>query len=518
MKKATSYYVMMVLLTAFSLVFAQTSPSKVGTTDNDRSMNYPGGSTIARAANGEIMMVWGTLAGPDSLVYATSYDDFLGAWNTPVALGTGTGEGRVLSHANIAADADNNFHAVWSSNWNIVHSKYDGSNWSTPVSVTGTAAPWDTLRCAQTAVGIDGFGAVWVIWSTGLEDDNVNEWIFASRSVDDGVNWSAPDTLFKDAIMGEMPNYSLGFPHLATSLGGKVGVTVRGPKGPLGQYSAAFQEYNGTSWGVTEYVVDAAGNALFADSVDIYQLSMDYDAAGDRHFAFYTAEADFDGDVAKGNIYYTKKTAAGVWSDPKMITDFENGSADYPSIVFGGTDDLYVVFFATSTDTSDALRHIYGVNSADLGTTWTGAIQLSYNTVGLDARPPSISQTIGAVGADVAWIEPEGDVYGIYYGLIPKAVVSVDGKYQPETYSLLHNYPNPFNPATTIEFGVAQPGNVKLYVYNMAGQEVAQLVNQKMETGIYEVNFNAGSLASGVYFYRLITSDHTMTNKLIYLK
>jgi hypothetical protein len=245
---------------------------------------------------------------------------------------------------------------------------------------------------------------------------------------------------------------------------------------------------------------------------------MDYDAAGDRHFAFYTAEADFDGDVAKGNIYYTKKTAAGVWSDPKMITDFENGSADYPSIVFGGTDDLYVVFFATSTDTSDALRHIYGVNSADLGTTWTGAIQLSYNTVGLDARPPSISQTIGAVGADVAWIEPEGDVYGIYYGLIPKAVVSVDGKYQPETYSLLHNYPNPFNPATTIEFGVAQPGNVKLYVYNMAGQEVAQLVNQKMETGIYEVNFNAGSLASGVYFYRLITSDHTMTNKLIYLK
>ena len=52
----------------------------------------------------------------------------------------------------------------------------------------------------------------------------------------------------------------------------------------------------------------------------------------------------------------------------------------------------------------------------------------------------------------------------------------------------------------------------------MAGQEVAQLVNQKMETGIYEVNFNAGSLASGVYFYRLITSDHTMTNKLIYLK
>jgi len=519
MKKGISYLLIIAILSTFSFVAAQTAGEKVADTNDDRSMNWPGGSTIARAGNGDLMLVFGTLGSDngDSLVYSVSYDDFLQAWDTPVAIGNGTGESRVISHANLVADADNNFHAVWANSFNIVHSKNDGSGWSTPVSVTGTAAPWDTLRAAHTALSIDSNGNLWVAFSTVWEKDDLSEWCYASTSTDGGATWSTPDTLFKDSLTGEMGG-TLGYVHLATGPGGKVGVTVRAPKGEFGYYNCITQEYDGSTWGASEYLKTPAGGHVFGDTVDIYQLSSTYDDAGNRHFAFYTDEKDHDS-KEDGQIYYTKKSTDGTWASPEMLTAFPGGAADYPTIRFGGNDDLYIAFFATG---DDGIRRIYGVNSADLGANWTSPFQLSADvTESLPARPPSVSQTIGAAGADVAWLQPDATAtggYGIFYGLIPKAVVSVDGDVMPSTHKLLRNYPNPFNPSTTIQFGVESFGDVSLTVYNTLGQEVAQLVEMKMETGVYEVTFDARNLASGIYFYTLKTEEQSLTNKLMLLK
>jgi hypothetical protein len=392
----------------------------------------------------------------------------------------------------------------------------DGSGWSTPVSVTGTATPWDTLNAAHTAISIDSNGDLWVAFSTAWEADDASEWCYASKSTDNGATWSTPVTLFSDSLSGEMGG-TLGYVHLATGPGGKVGVSTRVPK-RNGYYNAIFQEYDGTNWGPSEFLTAHSGEMVFADTVDIYQLSFTYDAAGNRHFAFYTDEKDHD-DLLDGQIYYTKKSVADVWSSPVKLTSFPGGAADYPTIRAGGNDDLYVVFFATG---NDGLRRIYGVNSADLGTTWTSPYQLSDDsTQPLAARPPSMSQTIGTAGADIAWLEPDSTAtggYGIYYGLLTKAVVSIEKVEKPVTAYLLRNYPNPFNPSTTIEFGISEVGNVRLSIYNSLGQEITQLVNQKMDIGIYKMTFNASHLASGVYFYRLDTGSQTITNKLLYLK
>jgi hypothetical protein len=81
----------------------------------------------------------------------------------------------------------------------------------------------------------------------------------------------------------------------------------------------------------------------------------------------------------------------------------------------------------------------------------------------------------------------------------------LEARNQPAQYRLMQNYPNPFNPTTTIEFALPADGLVTLKVYNMLGQEVATLIdNQLMDEGTNEVSFDATSLASGVYFYRLI--------------
>lgn len=78
----------------------------------------------------------------------------------------------------------------------------------------------------------------------------------------------------------------------------------------------------------------------------------------------------------------------------------------------------------------------------------------------------------------------------------------------PVTFGLYQNYPNPFNPTTTIRFDLPDPAFVTLKVYDILGQEVRTLLDhESMEDGEQEVNFNATSLASGVYFYRIIAES-----------
>ncbi|HKI78312.1 MAG TPA: aryl-sulfate sulfotransferase [Ignavibacteriaceae bacterium] len=88
----------------------------------------------------------------------------------------------------------------------------------------------------------------------------------------------------------------------------------------------------------------------------------------------------------------------------------------------------------------------------------------------------------------------------------------------PVEYSLKQNYPNPFNPTTIIQYSIPNRSMVTLKVYDLLGREVQTLVNEEKPVGNYRVNFNASSLASGVYFYRITAGSFNMTRKLIVLK
>ena len=88
----------------------------------------------------------------------------------------------------------------------------------------------------------------------------------------------------------------------------------------------------------------------------------------------------------------------------------------------------------------------------------------------------------------------------------------------PDAVALNQNYPNPFNPTTQITYELPQQENVQLTVYDMVGRQVATLVNETVQAGVHNVNFDASNLSSGVYIYRLQTGSTTLSRKLTVIK
>ena len=88
----------------------------------------------------------------------------------------------------------------------------------------------------------------------------------------------------------------------------------------------------------------------------------------------------------------------------------------------------------------------------------------------------------------------------------------------PNAFSLEQNYPNPFNPSTTINYQIPELSFVTLKVYDVLGSEVATLVNKELPVGNYEIEFDATTLPSGIYFYRLQAGSFVETKKMVLMK
>jgi flagellar hook assembly protein FlgD len=88
----------------------------------------------------------------------------------------------------------------------------------------------------------------------------------------------------------------------------------------------------------------------------------------------------------------------------------------------------------------------------------------------------------------------------------------------PEHYALHNNYPNPFNPQTTIQYQLKSAGNVKLEVYDLTGKLVQTIVDEYKQAGNYTIIWDARNVSSGIYLYRLQTKEFVSTKKCIKLK
>lgn len=109
---------------------------------------------------------------------------------------------------------------------------------------------------------------------------------------------------------------------------------------------------------------------------------------------------------------------------------------------------------------------------------------------------------------------------GLWKCLLSEIIVSVNEESinQANNFRLSQNYPNPFNPSTTISFSLPKKEFVTLKIYDVLGKEITTLVNEELNAGSYKNDWNAGNLASGIYFYRLQAGKYNETRKIMLLK
>ncbi len=210
------------------------------------------------------------------------------------------------------------------------------------------------------------------------------------------------------------------------------------------------------------------------------------------------------------------------------FTTMLNGTQAGTSSTGTGTAWLH---FGTSNDSA-----YYQVTFAGLANTYSGShfhlapggtvvkpIATSDSTTGSGAWaiPDSLAASAlkGSIYVNIhSTTFPAGDIRGTLGGSMNVAtgVEKVSSKV-PASFELNQNYPNPFNPSTSISFSIAKSSRVSLIVFNLLGQEVATLMDGPQSAGSYKVTFDASKLASGVYLYRLSTSDGIFAAKKMLL-
>ncbi|NWG28946.1 MAG: T9SS type A sorting domain-containing protein [Ignavibacteriaceae bacterium] len=135
--------------------------------------------------------------------------------------------------------------------------------------------------------------------------------------------------------------------------------------------------------------------------------------------------------------------------------------------------------------------------------------------------PWEFTHTFTAVGLHPYYCEPHGGPGGSGMAgvVVVQNPVSVsDDDLVADKFELMQNFPNPFNPSTSIKYAISNGQFVTLKVYDVLGNEVAILVNEEKEQGVYDITFNAAGLSSGMYLYKLQAGSFVETKKMILLR
>lgn len=103
-------------------------------------------------------------------------------------------------------------------------------------------------------------------------------------------------------------------------------------------------------------------------------------------------------------------------------------------------------------------------------------------------------------------------------GLIEFLGIKQISEQVPAHFTISQNYPNPFNPSTTIKFSLPKSSDVKFVIYDVMGKEIETLVDEHLDAGTYETNWNASKYSSGVYFYKIETPEFTETKRMVLIK
>lgn len=203
-----------------------------------------------------------------------------------------------------------------------------------------------------------------------------------------------------------------------------------------------------------------------------------------------------------GTNLFVGTSASGVYRTTNNGTNWTSANTGLPS--------TNILTFTVSGSNLFAAPRSGGVYlSTNSGTSWTQVNSGLPTYIIFNALIISGSNLFGGTGG-----------YGIWRRPLSEMITAVDERSipLPSSFSLEQNYPNPFNPSTTIRYSIPHASYVTLKVFNRSGGEVTTLVSKQLTSGSFTATWNAVGNASGIYFYRLQTTDYVSTRKFVLIK
>jgi len=500
--------------------------SDIRLTDNSAFSGYPSVSV-----SGSVVHVsWEDYRDGNVEIYYKRSTDAGMSWSSDIRLTNNTAFSRYPS----ISTNGNLVHVVWHDTRDgspaiyYKRSTNSGTSWSSDIRLRANSLGGAT----NPSISLSGL-TIHVVWS---DNRDANYEIYYKRSTDGGTTWQADTRLTNNSAYSSNPSVSV--------FGSLVNVVWYDDRD--GNYEIYYKRSTdgGSTWQVDTRLTNNSEYSY-------------YPSVSTSFSAVHVIWQDYrDGN---GEIYYKRSTDAGLnWEADTRLT---NNSANswYPCISVSdsvvhvvwyddrdGNNEIYYkrnptgnpiprapvapVLYSPGNNTQGWESNLtlvwYKVPAATNYTVQLAIDSLMNWTLINDSTLTDSIKTINGLpnnswyywrvnARNVAGTGPWSEVWRFRIGYI--GIQPISNKI-PERFCLYDNYPNPFNAVTRIEFDIPTSSYVKLTVYDMLGREVSRPVEQRLEAGRYMLNFDASSLSSGAYFYRIEAGEFTESKAMIVTK
>lgn len=212
-----------------------------------------------------------------------------------------------------------------------------------------------------------------------------------------------------------------------------------------------------------------------------------------------------------------KSTFSTILTIPRPKTNVAPSNATYDTLAKNDTASYYIAIF-NSGEGNATINNVSSSNGVFTVESFpTSIAQNTFAYARVKFKPNANNQTFTSL-ITISSSDTVKTVNLTGYSNSQTAGIATLSTQIPDKFALSQNFPNPFNPTTKINFAVPYRSYVSLKVFDMNGREVSALVNNTLQAGTYQYDFDGSSLTSGTYFYKLETSDFTSTKKLILIK
>lgn len=421
----------------------------------------------------------------------------------------------------LAADADGNFFynslTVQSNDYwcDVYKSEDGGESWDLGTFAEGGDKQWFSIDKS----GGEGAGNIYHYWSSV----SICPPYKFTRSLDNGLSYE--DCSDVDGYWG------------TTAIGGDGALYVSGfhgydfvvTKSSTAQYSLPMSWDFSTSVSLDGFIVGFGGYGCPNPSGLLGQTIISVDSSGGATdgYIYLLCSVERQSGNDPCDVMFARSTDGGLsWSAPQKIND-DAGSSAYQwfGTLSVAPDGRIDVIWLDNRDNPGSLdSKLYYAASWDGGMSWSQNIPLGESFdphVGWpqqDKMGDYFDMFSDESGAHLAWANTLNGEQDTYYAFIPPEITGINPQPQNQSFKLHQNVPNPFKAQTSISFTLDESMAVSLTVYDVAGREIASLVNENKLAGKHLVVFEAKNIQAGIYYYKLTAGKDTQTRKLMVLE